>query len=120
MPSNPHLLIRWVGIRGSTNMNREKEIYNGLTGFDKWILQNRTKYFPRFKTWTEAEEQYNLEVGDEKKDHQCTSRCYNDIDCPGDELPTFEEWAEENEIEVIEATQIQQSDEYDLRTHHEQ
>lgn len=68
-----------------------------------------------FPSWTKAEEYYNKWILEH--DHTCTSSCGNDYDCP---LPTFEEWAEEQEIEVTEAAEIEASDAYDILTHHKQ
>jgi len=45
--------------------------------------------------------------------HQCTSRCFNDIDCP---LESFEDWIGGSDNEVDEANETAESDNYDLQT----
>jgi len=68
----------------------------------------------RFKTWKDAETYYKKNVA---TTHQCTSKCNNDIDCP---LPPFEDWVEGDTPTIIieEAESLQESDFYDLNTHH--
>ena len=67
-----------------------------------------------FKTYDDAKEYYvkHVETGD-SIDHMCTSGCGNDFDCP---IEPYEEWLENEEVVIVEAQELQESDNYDELT----